>query len=272
MTQEELDRLAIANEVFGESVGTSSTDEEQTDSQIENQDEYIDPWSNVDPVIRTELDILKSKLSESESIEERLKQTERRLGSVLNELHAAKETAKQVTDAPTKEQMIEANINDDSWNELKEDFPEWAQGIESKLAANSAEMRKELPDVVAIRDEISREFGERYSELESKLTGSIVSSHHKNWRDIVQSDDFQTWRETNGVNDTNDAAEAIASISAYNEYKKSVPTVKDIKAEREQRLKTAENVTGRKINGPKSEADMTEEELRASIAASVWGR
>ena len=276
MSAEEIDRIAIANEVFGENEESTVIPVESNQDNAENEDTELsgedtaDPWANVNPVIKAELEALRSRVSTSDAMEERLKQAERRLGSVQNELHAAKEAAKTASEAPSKEQILEATENQKAWDELKDDFPEWAQGIESRIAATSAEIRKELPNVSAIREEISNEFNQRYTDLESRLTGGIIASRHPNWQEDVNSDEFQSWRQENNVADTLDPAVAIAHLNAYHEYKSSKPSVKDIKAEREQRLKTAENVTGRKLNAPKSEADMSEEELRAHIAASVW--
>jgi hypothetical protein len=276
MSVEEIDRIAIANEVFGENeestvipVEPNQDDAESEDAELAGED-TTDPWANVNPVVKAEFEALRSKVSASDAMEMRLKKAESRLGSVLNELHAAKEAAKTVSDAPSKEQILEATENQKAWDGLKDDFPEWAQGIESRIAATSAEIRKEFPNVAAIREEINKEFNQRYIDLESRLTGGIVASRHPNWQEDVNSAEFQTWRQENNVDDTLDPAVAIAHLNAYHEYKNSKPSVRDIKAEREQRLKTAENVTGRKLNAPKSEADMSVEELRAHIAAGVW--
>jgi hypothetical protein len=270
---EEIDRESIANEVFGRADQEEHHEAEQ-DSIDEKESEIEEPssqWAQIDPAIQAEMDGLKAKISSVDAMEERLKQAERRLGGVLNELHAAKESAKQTNDAPSNEQMQQAAENQKAWDELKEDFPEWAAGIDNRIAATSAEIKKNIPDVTAMRQEITEEFNAKYEDLLLRMSNNnVIASRHANWLNDVNSDEFQLWRQENNVPDTNDPATAISILDSYYEHKQSKPSVKDIKAEREQRLKSAETIPGRKMELPKSEADMTYEELRAHIAKETF--
>jgi hypothetical protein len=273
MTVEET-RASIAGEVFGESAGAPP--ETKTEPIVEAKVEEPtagavepDPWEGVSPVIRKEFDALREKVGGVEKIEGRLKQAERRVGSLTDELRAAKQVAKTTTDAPSAAQMEAAATSQADWDALKVDYPEWAKGVDSRFAAERAEILKQMPDVAAIRDEFQKKADEGIAGARTEFNQHLVRLKHPDWVKKTESPEFIAWHKERGEPNSFDPFEVIQILDEFDAHTKKKPT-KQIVAEREQRLEQSQKIEGRKLPAAKSEADMSPEELRASVAKEVW--
>jgi hypothetical protein len=214
---------------------------------------------------------MKAQVQGLEKIDFRLKQTESRLGSVQNELHAAKEAAKAVANAPSKEQIAEAAASQGDWDALKEDFPEWTKATEGRLAAERAEILKQLPDVQAIREEIQTKAAAELEKAKEELAGDMVEMKHPNWRQIQKTPDFAQWHAANGKDNSFKPSEVIKIFDAYEAHLATRKSPKEIADERRERLEASQTTEGRRLPPTKSEADMTASEMRAALAKQVWG-
>jgi hypothetical protein len=276
-TVQEFDRASIANEVWEESAGNppgESSDEfvSHTDAHALPATQEVDPWAGIPPAIRDEIMGLRSKVESNAGLEVRLKQAESRIGGVLNELHAAKEAAKSVANAPSKEQIAEAAASQDHWDSLKEDFPDWTRATESRLAAERAEILKHVPSAESIRQELREQNALEMAEAKAEMAGNIVAFKHPDWIATRDSPDFRQWNETHsrGKRDSNSPHEVIAILDEYAAHKATRKSTRDIAAERNDRLQGSQVPAGRRSTQQKSEADMSKAELRASVASEVW--
>jgi hypothetical protein len=274
------DREDIANSVWGGELpqGNDSPEDnlQQPDPQEivqadagdnEPEDEVIDdPWAGVPVTLRGEVESLREKVSNIDTLNFRLKQAESRLGGVLNELHASKEAAKATANAPTKEQIDKAAADSRDWAALKEDFPEWTQATENKLAAERAEILRQMPDVSSIRGESASEI----AKLRAELSETIVSVKHPKWIETINSPDFVQWHAQSGKKDSENPIEVISILDEFTEFKKNQKAPRDIADERKKRLEASQTTPGQKIAPAKSEADMSESEIRASMAKQIW--
>ena len=275
ITQDELNaRNAIAAQIWdsAEEFSPENRTEEVVKSAEENTPEEVakpegDIWAGIPPALKDEFEGLRTKAGSIDSLVNRLQQAERRIGSMSNELHAAKEAAKAVEYAPTKEQIADAANNAKDWDELKEAFPEWTNATEGRLAIERAEILKHMPNAEVIKRQVSAEV----EAIETKMAGHVVSLKHPNWMDIRDSSDFKQWNETQGNKDSSNPIEVIAILDDFTKFQSSKKTPAQINAERQQRLEQAQTITGHKLPTKKSEADMTESELRAAEAKRIWG-
>ncbi|NCC59141.1 MAG: hypothetical protein EOM17_16240, partial [Synergistales bacterium] len=85
-----------------------------------------DPWAGVPPALREQIQSISDRVGAIDNLDYRLKQTERRLGSVQNEFYAAQKAAKEQPDGPTPEQLEKASKSQKKWDEMKEEFPDIA--------------------------------------------------------------------------------------------------------------------------------------------------
>ena len=248
----------------GEQQQQSEQQVQEESSQAVSQE--VDPWASLPAALRDEFAGMRAKLGQTDSLEQRLKQAERRLGSVQGELHAAKEAAKAAPVAPTAEQIAATAQNQKDWDEVRENFPELARATESRLAAEREEMRKLIPDQTVVR----RQIDEELTTYKTELAGNFVALKHPDWTSVRESADFKAWNAQQGVRDSMNPLEVIAILDDYKQFKATQKTPKQIEAERQQRLEQSTSTEGRNIRPAKSEADMTPTELRAHLAKQVW--
>jgi len=276
MSVEQESRSAIANEVWESAEQSPDTTKPEIAAEAPPEtpaDEPVaqaDPWAGIPAALREEVEGMRSRLQGLDGIDSRLKQTERRLGSVQNELHAAKEAAKVVSDAPSKEQIAQASANQDEWDALKNDFPEWTKATEGRIAAERAEILKIMPDIQKVRSEIQSESDARLQAMTLRMGGSIVGLKHPDWKKTKDTPDFQQWFTENKRQDSDEPEEVIALFDDYAAHVATRKSPKQINAERQERLELSQTTPGRRLPPVKSEDDMSQSEMRAAIAKQLW--
>ncbi len=285
MNEEELKlRQEIAAEQWGEDVpdfdaGAPPSIEDDVEAEevapeietSEAEPEVVDPWSGLPDVVKQEIEGLRSKVSVLDQIEYRLKQAESRVGGLTNELHAAKEASKQVSEAPTAKQIAESSGTQEAWDALKDDFPEWAEATNFRLAAQRAEIVELIPDVEKLLEQAGQVSDKAIVDLKEELNETLVEIRHPDWLETINTEAFNKWWSGQGKKDAYNARGTIKILDEYVEYRASLPSAKDTLKERKQRLGNAElNHNKTRVAPAKSEDDMTTEELRASIAAKYW--
>lgn len=269
------DRASIANEVFGDA-GESQDNPPETHVEQETSK----PEAEVDPMsaMRNELTELRAKVGNVDELSFRLKQAEHRLGGVQNELHAAREAAKATANAPTKEQIELAAGSKAEWESLQEDFPEWTQATDKRIAAERAETARQI---AGLRQEItaaqqSHGVGsEDVAKLKVEMAENLVSFKHSEWKKIQQTEEFGKWwndQLSSGRKNSYNPNEVIAVFDDFDKFKSSHKSSATINAERQARLQQHQTKPGHKLPPTKSEADMSISELRAAEAARIWAQ
>ena len=273
---EEQDRAEIANELWSEAEGFDPVVvEESAEFTPDAQKQEQDPWDGVPKIIRDELEQLRAKVSEQDKIEYRLKQAESRVGGLTNELYAAKQAAKTVEDAPTKKQIEEAAGDDEAWESLKEDFPEWADATDKRFNKKISETKSEIESRLSqFSEKVESDSLTNIEKMEraaQRAEEAVISLSHKGWRSTVKSQDFIDWFVENKKTDSEDPEAIVDLLDEYKTYQKERVKPSDIKAERERKLSQAEGQrTGVRLKPVKNDSDMSEEELRQSIASEIW--
>ena len=266
MTPEEVKayRAELAAEMEAEESGKPVVDAEPAEKPKEPEPEKEpekepDPWEGVPEAIK----------SQFTTQETRLKQAESRIGALTNELHAANKAATEAETAPTKEQMAEAAKSDEDWEELKEDFPEWASAIEGRLKKMGG-MDQEVFDakIEKIKEDME-------GETEAKIEKAILTFAHPEWETTVAEPEYAEWLKTQDEETLEKvksprAIDAINILDKYAETRETLKTAAEIASARKERIKKSVTPTGGKADAPKSETDMSEAELRSKIGKEVF--
>ena len=247
----------------------------------------VDP-PPLSPEMQAIVDSVNSLTSSISGMESRIKQTERRVGGISNEFYAAKDAAKEAATtqakAPTPEAMAEAAKNSEAWEDLKKDFPSWATAIDSKINAQTSKFVS-VDDFEALRASVSKSPTVDTSQLETRLVGLI----HPDWKQITQDPNYATWLNAQSKSIQHLAYKGTTAedaIEVFNKFKareisssasvsdlSANSEVKQIKADRKKRLDASTTTsTNHKTIKQKTEVDLTESELRASIANKVFAK
>lgn len=235
-----------------------------------------DPYAGLHPTIR-------AKLEAQDLLADRLRKAEGHIGGLSSEnkrinaeLAAAKAAADAVRSAPSQAQVATAQRNTEKWDQLKADFPEWADALEERLG-NTAQ-----PDLDGLRNQIREELTPQLtSEISARLKadiaaeteGRLVNVAHRGWKDTVKTPDFQTWYgqqpdHVKALGASPTAEDAITLLDHYKAQTVGRPDAAAIKASRQQRMQEAATVArGTATMAPvKSTDDMSPEEYWQHLA------
>lgn len=233
-----------------------------------------DPFAGLHPAVRARLesiDALTSRLRNAEGHIGGLTSENKR---IANELAVAKAAAVSATVAPTATQMAAAKINSEKWDQLKTEFPEWAEALEERLSG----LNTTQPDIEALRtqiredlkQEMSTDVNTRIADITAKTEDRLVNVAHRGWKDLVKTKDFTDWyakqpTEVQQLGASPVAEDAIALLDRF-QAQRPVTQVVDpvaIKQQRQQRLQeAAQLVRGNGNSEPvKSTDDMSAKEL-----------
>lgn len=258
---------------------TDETEEAGDDDPGTEEDLYAD----VSPALRAHIEGLETKVSNYSNTEERLKQTENRVGSLQNLLQNQQlqkdRDAKKAQDAkdaePTAEEIAAAAASDEAWKELVQEFPEWGKAIDGKISTETA-ARTTLEKKVANMEKVLDEPGpstEKVEVLEKEINELRVSIKHPGWEETISSDDWKTWKATQPQDvidkiSSYDAADAIHVLNLFAGREKK-PGKPNTKRARLAAAETPPSSTTSRIPVKRVE-DMTDDEYRKQAAEEEW--
>lgn len=99
-------------------------------------------------------------------------------------LTASRDAEKSGDEAPTGSQIAAASGSSEKWNQMKEDFPEWAEAMEERLANVKGTSQPPVD-----RDAIK-------AELKAELALEAVEDAHEGWQETVKKPEFSTWLQS----------------------------------------------------------------------------
>lgn len=185
-------------------------------------------------------------LDQLKKLEQRQRNVEGHIGGLKTaqqQLHVAMEAArKSTTDAaPTQGEVAAASSNPEKWEELKKDFPEWAEATEALLGARLSG----LPKSEVNQEEIDRRVSERVAQVIEPMKKEIFVEAHleailPDWRDEVRSEKFGAWmqaqpQEIQALAASNDVKDAAKMLRLYGKSQEPAPDAQ-LRDERKQRL------------------------------------
>lgn len=247
-------------EIFGGAEPTLEP-EETAPAEKNTEEPNVDPWAGVAPALREQMEGMNQRMASLDEITARLKTAEGRVSALQSELaKKATQDVKKTPGAAPSAAQVDAASTDAEWEELKEDFPEWANALERRIAATNE----------SVRSLISKEQARMTEEVERR----IVSIKHPGYQKTIQDPDFKTWfqaqpAEFQKLANSMKADDAITVLDGYAAARGKGPSrIQD----RKKRLQEAATIPkGSQQQAPiKSEADMTEAELRQKIASEIW--
>lgn len=193
----------------------------------------------------------------------RLRNAEGHIGGLNGQLKQHQQLAKQVSssggDAPNADQIRQAQNSPEAMANLKRDYPEFADAMESALKQQMQEQEQRLKAL--IQDQKGGVSHEEIAQMRSELA---VEARHPGWQDRVQTPEFMGWlqrqqREVQMLAASESPRDAIRLLDLHNEATNSVAS-----ANKTQRLSSAAAIpSGRSVGSSargKAVEDMTPQE------------
>lgn len=197
-----------------------------------------------------------------------VKTAEGRVSAMQREFQMARQAASQVApqDAPSQNQVAAAAKNPEKWEQLKQDFPEWAGAMEEYVAAKLGSVQSAASglDPRAVAAFVQQQVDASKAEMTRAIEEARIEGRYENWRDTVNSTDFVQWftvqpPEVRALADSAAARDAIRMLDMFHQTKTRSAT--DIRQERGARLAAAATTRPGQTPPPKTLGDMSPEEL-----------
>jgi hypothetical protein len=231
------------------------------------EEQQADPFAGLPEAVKAKLAELDSIKESQAQLLHHVKTAEGRVAAMQRELQQARQAQQSVaaTDAPTQSEMNAAAKNPEKWEQLKQDFPEWAGAMEEYVAAKLQGTKQASglqPSQVEayVREQVSAV----EQRAERLIQEAQIEGAHEGWKQKVNSPEFVAWfqlqaPDVRALADSPRAGDAIKMLNQFEASRSKSAT--EIKQEREARLAAAATVRPGVTKPAKTLDDMSPEEL-----------
>ena len=206
-----------------------------------------------------------------EKLSQRMRNLEGHFGGLKSQLQAAMEARQETKDqggnAPTKTEIKEASKSSEKLDQLREDFPEWADALDEQFGNFNSQIAETYsPD--KIQESMSEMMNTTLGNSISRLRQIIqIDMKYPGWEETINTDGFKDWKdsqseEIQALADSHLAKDAIAMLDAYHqtlEKENQAPTNGAGNERNKQRLADSVAPTrgagSRQVNLPSDEED-----------------
>jgi hypothetical protein len=204
------------------------------------EQKLVDPYEGLHPDVRARLERFDQMAASQQQLVNELKEAKGRIGALQSEFAKARQA--QPAEQPTQKQIAAAQVDPDKWAALKQDFPEWGEGITAYVEARLGQLggagltSEQIEQIVSQRTEATN------AQLEKKFNEALVSVKHKDWRKDVNTPEFANWfqvqtPEVQVLASSKDGFDAIDMLDRFHADK--VKPAADVKQERQNKLAAA---------------------------------
>lgn len=268
---EEALKLDADDQSANQSMATAPEDSLLEDEPIAEEAapdvEPEDPLAGLSDVVRAKLAQIDELATANAQLLHHVKTAEGRVAAMQREFQQARVAQQQVApqEAPSQGQIVNAAKNPEKWEQLKEDFPEWAGAMEeyvaSKLGSVQSQQGLDPQQVAAF---VQQQVDQTKVEMRQAIEEARVDGKYENWKDTVNTLEFTQWftvqsPETRALANSDSARDAIRMLDLFHDTKKR--SASDIKQERGQRLAAAATTRPGQTPPPKTLDDMSPEEV-----------
>lgn len=176
---------------------------------------------------------------------------------------AARETQGET---PTASQIKEAAKDGEKMQQLREDFPEFAEALDERLNVLSQGDNEELKTKLSAAEKTANSTA---TELQKLQQIRRLDRHHPDWEDIIQTEQYTNWlynQPQNVIQAANNSINADDAIAVLNMYKQATKPEQPKTSRSTKRLEDAITPTQ---GGHRSPSRKTEyEEFEAAFKAA----
>lgn len=235
-------------------------------SQAQNQagQQAADPLASLPEPVKQAL----AKITELEQANAQLlhhvKTAEGRVAAMQREFQQSRQAATTVNDAPSQGQMAAAAKNPEKWEQLKQDFPEWASAMEEYVGSKLSGIQPGGVQATQVVDYVQQQLATERANLQAAIEEAKVEGKYENWRTTVNSPEFAQWfaiqaADVKALADSKNGRDAIKMLDMFSSVK--AKPAAEIQQERAARLAAAAMTRPGQTPPPRTLDDMSPEEL-----------
>lgn len=204
------------------------------------QQAEVNPYEGLHPDVRAKLERFDQMAASQQQLINDLREAKGRIGALQSEF--AKSRQAKPAEQPTQGQIAAAQADPEKWSALKQDFPEWGEGITAYVESRLGQLSGTGLSPEQIEQMVSQRTEATTAELEKKFNEALVGIKHKNWRQDVNTPEFASWYkvqppEVQALASSKDGFDAIEMLDRFHADK--AKPVADVQQERKQKLAAA---------------------------------
>lgn len=234
----------------------------------QQQGQAVSPQPQLPPEVMAALAEINQLKQANAQLLHHVKTAEGRVAAMQREFQQARAAQQSVApnDAPTQGQMAAAAKNPEKWEQLKQDFPEWASAMEEYVGSKLSGIQPTQPLVQPeqVIDYVQRQLAGERAQMRKAIEEARIEGRYENWRDLINTTEFAQWftvqpADVRALADSPMAKDAIRMLDLFQQAK--AKPASDIRQERSQRLAAAATTRPGQTPPPKTMDDMSPEEL-----------
>jgi len=257
---EEASKLAAGDDSLAVDPIASAPETPQAELQLEPEQEE-DPYAGLSPTLRAKLAQIDELAQANAQLLHHVKTTEGRVAAMQREAQQARQVA--VQDAPSQTAIASAAKNPEKWDQLKQDFPEWAGAMEEYVAAKIGTQQAGLtPEQVSqlVQQQVSQSKAEMIANIEE----ARIEGKYEDWKTTVNTPEFASWFavqsfDVKALAESPQSKDAIKMLDMFSDSR--TRSASDIRQERGARLAAAATTRPGQTPPPKTIGDMSPAEL-----------
>lgn len=239
-----------------------------TEEPLDGDDEH-DPLNEIQQTLST----ITSKLGSLDEFSSRVKQLEKRVGSVTNAVFNSEKQKKE------EQQTKAAAELEQELKEFSEEFPTLDNAIVKRLELmnRTAKSGKDFEEIQNTLTEL-RTAMETKAVTKDELELTVLSAVYPDWQKDVATPEFLSWRDKVADKTLKEramygtsAADGVAVLKAFKEYQGTQTPSRSQRQRQQQKLERSLQPRRRQAAPLKAEQDMTDAEYRAHVKKQVFG-
>lgn len=235
----------------------------QVEEQPEGQPE--DPLAGLPEPVRQALARITELESANTQLLHHVKTAEGRVAAMQREFQQARQAQQTVApdDAPSQGQMSAAARNPEKWEQLKQDFPEWASAMEEYVGARLSDVQGGV-QALQVADYVQEQLATVKADMRVAIEEARVEGKYDDWRTTVATPEFSQWfalqpAEVKSLADSTAGKDAIKMLDLFSTAK--AKPASEIRQERGARLAAAATSRPGQTPPPKTLDDLSPEDL-----------
>jgi len=261
---EEASKLTAGDDSLAADPIATAPETPQAELQLEPEQEE-DPYAGLSPTLRAKLAQIDELAQANAQLLHHVKTTEGRVAAMQREAQQARQAATQVApqDSPSQTAIASAAKNPEKWDQLKQDFPEWAGAMEEYVAAKIGTQQAGLtPEQVS--QLVQQQVSQTKAEMMANIEEARIEGKYEDWKTTVNTPEFAAWFavqsfDVKALAESPQSKDAIKMLDMFSESR--TRSAADIRQERGARLAAAATTRPGQTPPPKTIGDMSPAEL-----------
>ena len=257
---EEASKLTAGDDSLAVDPIATAPETPQAELQLEPEQEE-DPYAGLSPTLRAKLAQIDELAQANAQLLHHVKTTEGRVAAMQREAQQARQVA--IQDAPSQTAIASAAKNPEKWDQLKQDFPEWAGAMEEYVAAKIGTQQAGLtPEQVS--QLVQQQVSQTKAEMMANIEEARIEGKYEDWKTTVNTPEFAAWFavqsfDVKALAESPQSKDAIKMLDMFSESR--TRSAADIRQERGARLAAAATTRPGQTPPPKTIGDMSPAEL-----------